>query len=286
MIREDPTLAFLLGKPPKAASLFSDVFRKLEAAGLKVRLHLPHEADTPLPEWLPEVALVAHRGLRLEVVQALARHAAGLRCCNEPSAVLGVYDRDGLHRRLKRSGLPTPGSQRLESWPEALAFSPPLVVKAVSGWQGRGSGVAIFADDPLPLEAPFAGPYLLQDLVPGDGFDHKLYVAGERVFGLLKAARGGGVGRAQPFEPDAALSKLARDVGACLGLDIYGVDVVRGPQGPSIVDVNPFPGCQGDCGGCGKRSRAPDRARALGRFARTRPNGQSEGDLLGLGDAR
>ncbi len=34
-------------------------------------------------------------------------------------------------------------------------------------------------------------------------------------------------------------------VGGTLHLDIYGVDVVEGPDGPVLVDVNAFPSCRG-----------------------------------------
>lgn len=36
-------IAFLLGKPPKASSLFPELFRLLEADGLRVSVGLPHQ---------------------------------------------------------------------------------------------------------------------------------------------------------------------------------------------------------------------------------------------------
>ncbi len=47
------------------------------------------------------------------------------------------------------------------------------------------------------------------------------------------------------FDVDADLRRLARRVGSALNLDIYGVDVVPGPDGPIVIDVNPFPGFRG-----------------------------------------
>ena len=41
------------------------------------------------------------------------------------------------------------------------------------------------------------------------------------------------------------MSELAVGVGLALGLDIYGVDVIAGPHGPRVIDVNPFPGLRG-----------------------------------------
>jgi ribosomal protein S6--L-glutamate ligase len=39
----------------------------------------------------------------------------------------------------------------------------------------------------------------------------------------------------------AEVAAIAVEVGVVYGLDLYGVDVVLGPDGPMVVDVNDFP---------------------------------------------
>src|SRR5439155_11492950 len=39
----------------------------------------------------------------------------------------------------------------------------------------------------------------------------------------------------------AEVGRLAVQVGEVFGLDLYGVDVLLGPDGPVIVDINDFP---------------------------------------------
>lgn len=85
---------------------------------------------------------------------------------------------------------------------------------------------------------------MIQDLVTGDGRDHKVYLAGRHVRGLLKAAPAGNP-TTEAFVPSEELAAMASRTGAALGLDVYGVDLVVGPYGPRVIDVNPFPGFRG-----------------------------------------
>lgn len=50
---------------------------------------------------------------------------------------------------------------------------------------------------------------------------------------------------AQSFDISLELIDLAIAVGVATGLEIFGVDVLLGAQGPKIVDVNVFPGFGG-----------------------------------------
>lgn len=49
----------------------------------------------------------------------------------------------------------------------------------------------------------------------------------------------------EPFAVDDALADLTRHAAAGLGMHLAGVDVVIGPHGPVVVDVNAFPGYRG-----------------------------------------
>lgn len=162
-----------------------------------------------------------------------------------------LRDRAATHRALLAAGLPAPAGVVCRTWAEVLdrAGGRRVVVKAVTS-AGRGHGVL---PDPLPLEPPMPGPYLVEDLVEHDGTDHKLYVAGGWVSGLLKPSTltQEHTTEGTPFEVDEALATLARRATAGLDLHLAGVDVVLGPDGPVVVDVNAFPGYRGVAGAAG-----------------------------------
>lgn len=84
---------------------------------------------------------------------------------------------------------------------------------------------------------------IAQPYVTNSGIDVKVYCVG----GELYATE-----RCSPLHPDrsvperrvplsAEVAAIAARVGAVYGLDLYGVDVVLGPDGPVVVDVNDFP---------------------------------------------
>jgi ribosomal protein S6--L-glutamate ligase len=86
---------------------------------------------------------------------------------------------------------------------------------------------------------------LLQDVVVGDGTVRKLYVVGNEVRALLEPDRATEGSTRAPFPPSASLIELATRIGVALRLDVFGVDVIEGPDGPRVIDVNPFPGLRG-----------------------------------------
>jgi len=86
---------------------------------------------------------------------------------------------------------------------------------------------------------------MIQKFVDGDGFVRKIYVTGRHVRVLVKAAGSTEVetSHARLPQPDIDIaSGIAIRVGAALGLEIFGVDILIGTDGPAVVDVNPFPG--------------------------------------------
>ena len=48
-----------------------------------------------------------------------------------------------------------------------------------------------------------------------------------------------------PVGDDPELVDLVRRCGKLFGLELYGVDLVRTPQGYSVIEVNCFPGFKG-----------------------------------------
>ncbi|WP_329378394.1 ATP-grasp domain-containing protein [Streptomyces sp. NBC_01716] len=185
-------------------------------------------------------------GPGLTLLEAAA--AVGLTTVNDARSVRGVRDK-ALAAAIGRSGgLPVPKTYAAAR-PELLAEIPdadfPLVVKPADGSSGRG--VRLVASPGLLAgmkeELAADGMLIAQPYVPNSGVDLKVYsVAGE-----LYAAQ-----RSSPLHPGqtaferrvpltAEVAAVVAAAGAVHGLDLYGVDILLGPDGPVIVDVNDFP---------------------------------------------
>lgn len=239
-------VALLLGKPPERSPVLPEVIERLRAAGADVRVDVPRSGRA-LPGWLPEVDVVALRGLGVPTLEGVAAmESRGLSCCNSAAATLVTLDRAVMQRRLAASEVPVPAAAVVSGVDEARRWAQgrPVVLKSTDASVGRGAGVSLWTD-PARGEVPLApGPYLVQELVPGDGVDRKLYVIGARTAGLLKE-RATGTRSGEVFEPGSHSVEVARAVGDALDLVIYGVDLVEGPHGAVVVDVNAFPSCNG-----------------------------------------
>jgi glutathione synthase/RimK-type ligase-like ATP-grasp enzyme len=127
----------------------------------------------------------------------------------------------------------------------SLLEKTPLIVKPCMGWRGIGVKIIRTPADVKALPAP-EGPMLVQEFLAGTGEDLRLYVAGEQVYAIRKpfsATSYSVPGRScavTPQERDIALR-----CGRAFGLGLYGLDLIETPQGPSVVDVNCFPGYKG-----------------------------------------
>jgi ribosomal protein S6--L-glutamate ligase len=121
----------------------------------------------------------------------------------------------------------------------------PLVVKPADGSSGRAVRLVPSPDRLAEVSTELAGEGMLiaQPYVHNSGVDLKVYCVGGEIFATE---------RCSPLHPDrpvgerpvplsAEVSGMAAEVGRVYGLDLYGVDVLLGPEGPVVVDVNDFP---------------------------------------------
>ncbi|MEU6477687.1 hypothetical protein ABZ858_12490 [Streptomyces sp. NPDC047017] len=185
-------------------------------------------------------------GPGLTLLEAAA--SAGMTTVNDARSIRGVRDKALAAAIGRGRGLPLPPTYAAAR-PELLAEIPeseyPLVVKPADGSSGRGVHLVPTPDQLAATLTLLAGETMLiaQPYVANSGVDIKVYsVAGE-----LYATE-----RRSPLHPDhavrerrvrlsAEVAAIAARVGLVYGLDLYGVDVVLGPDGPVVVDVNDFP---------------------------------------------
>ncbi|CAM5462931.1 hypothetical protein GCM10010329_32370 [Streptomyces spiroverticillatus] len=185
-------------------------------------------------------------GPGLTLLEAAAE--AGLTTVNDARSIRRVRDK-ALAAAIGRShGLPLPPTYAAAS-PQLLTAIPesayPLVVKPADGSAGRAVHLVPTPQRLTALLPELSGEGMLiaQPYVPNAGVDLKVYSVG----GELYATE-----RRSPLHPDhparerrvvlpAEVVQTVVRVGEVYGLDLYGVDVLLGPDGPVVVDVNDFP---------------------------------------------
>jgi len=234
----------LLGRQPGPLSLLPAVVTHLRVADAAVEVRVIDDRADPRH---------ATAGAAVIVIKHLADHqldalaTTGAPCCNPAGAALTAADRISTWLALRRAGAPVPDARIAQSIDElrALAAVRAVVVKTARG--SRGSGILHMTPAQRFVSVPLPGPWLVQERVASDGWDRKLYVTGEEVRGVLRRWPADTLADklGNPMEVTADLARVAVAAGETLGLHVYGVDVLVGPDGPTVVDVNPFPGFKG-----------------------------------------
>jgi ribosomal protein S6--L-glutamate ligase len=206
-------------------------------------------------------ALVLVRGLgrggdgdvQFELYRALEE--SGALVTNRIDALLAAQDKLRTSWLLRRAGIATPPvavAQTRRAALEALEALGDAVAKPITGSLGEGVE-RVRSDDAGRREVVERverdGAVYLQAFVPNPGRDARLFVVGGRVEAgiervappgewVANVARGG---QARALRHDAGLEALAVAAARALGLDWAGVDVVVGPGGPMVIEVNGNP---------------------------------------------
>jgi ribosomal protein S6--L-glutamate ligase len=188
---------------------------------------------------------------------ALARRVeqAGHTVLNRLSAADLCQDRFAMSRALVEAGLPWPATWCVEDLASSLDGSVcpkplPYPVIAKSRWAGREDVVRLVrSESELAALAGETGgePFIVQECVANDGQDRKMYVIDDTVFALRRPSplSGEDFEARVPLESRDDWVEMARAVGRAFGLRVYGVDILVSESGPTIVDVNSFPGFRG-----------------------------------------
>lgn len=226
---------------PNPSPVLLDTFTQLEAAGLHVVCGFASELVAP--DEVPEASLYLFKS-RSPRWFLLARrlHAEGRPLLDGWPARQVVRDKLACVERLRAHGLLVPTTCLASSAArvKALLEAHALVLKPRIG--GAGENVRF-----LPRGGPFDGGPLGEDVLAQERVetqepDTKLYLVGDSVFAAKKWFGPGSTLRpGAPFTPRPDHIALARAVSEAVGARLLGIDVVEGPAGPVVVDVNWFP---------------------------------------------
>jgi [lysine-biosynthesis-protein LysW]---L-2-aminoadipate ligase len=233
------------------------IFAALDRRGVPY-VHLDTRRITALLDARPEEYAAA---LNREISQSRGYYASLLfEACGVPTvnraAVIEVCgDKLRTSLELRRSSLPTPRTA-LALTPEAALCAAdllgyPVVIKPLTGSWGRLASLVrdrAEAETVLEHRAALSSPQqhiiYLQELVDKPDRDIRVLVAGERVVaasyrysdGWRTNARRGGRSEPCPLTPE--LTALALAAAKAVGGGVLGVDLIEGPDGLQVLEVN------------------------------------------------
>lgn len=193
---------------------------------------------------------------RMDMLYKLER--LGFYVINPAEAIEHCVDKYDILAILEDNGVPVPRTVATESVKEALeAFAElggDVVVKPLFG--SRGIGATRVADSEIAATIFKAitfhhGVIYLQEFVPHGHSDIRVFVVDDHVIAAMRrVAESWKTNYSQGARPatielDPTLEALAVKAAKAVGCKIAGVDILEGPNGPMIVDVNSQPGWKG-----------------------------------------
>ena len=234
---------------------FSEIQSRLTIDGIQVQSggHDLANFDAVLVRTMPPGSLeqVVFR------MDALARcEALGVLVVNPPRAIEAAVDKYLASAKLAAAGLATPRTIVCQTVDEAMSafewLGRDVVIKPLFGSEGRGMTRVSDADLALrafKLLVQLGAVLYLQEFVPHEGEDIRLFVLGDRVFGMKRRnlldwrtnVSRGATAEAIPMTDE--LSNIARQATAAIGACVAGVDLLPSRSGERFVlEVNGVPG--------------------------------------------
>jgi RimK family alpha-L-glutamate ligase len=193
---------------------------------------------------------------RMDMLYKLERQ--GFYMVNPPEAIEHCVDKYDILAILEDQGIPVPRTLATESVNEAIqAFNElggDVVVKPIFGSRGQGAtrvNDVDIADTIFKAITFHHGVIYMQEFIEHGYSDIRSFVVDNRVIASMRrVAQGWKTNYSRGAKPaPAAISKefeeLAIKSAQAVGCKVAGVDILEGPDGPRIVDVNSQPGWKG-----------------------------------------
>ena len=219
------------------------------------------------PDALATADVVAVRGMpgigsgpqRLEEVifrmDALAQlETAGTPVVNKPRVLEIAIDKYLSLAMLSRAGIRVPQTIVVQGEASARRAWDQLggscVAKPLFG--SRGRGISRVNSDSEATAIGAGGVAYLQEFISHPGWDLRILVVGDDAFAMRRVAAAGEWrtnvslgGRPETVEVPAEVIAIARRAAATVGATIAGVDILPGPDGPVVLELNAVPAWRG-----------------------------------------
>jgi RimK family alpha-L-glutamate ligase len=193
---------------------------------------------------------------RMDILYKLER--LGFYMINPPESIEHCVDKYDILAILEDNSIPVPRTAATESVAEALqAFAElggDVVVKPIFGSRGMGATRVVDAEIASTIFKAITfhhGVIYLQEFVPHGHSDIRAFVVdGHVIAAMRRVAKGWKTNYSQGAKPaptklDSEHEELAVKSSKVIGCKVAGVDILEGPEGPRIVDVNSQPGWKG-----------------------------------------
>jgi RimK family alpha-L-glutamate ligase len=193
---------------------------------------------------------------RMNLLQKLER--LGMLIINPPLAIERSVDKYCALTFFQENGLPVPRTAVTESYDEALKcfheLGGDVVVKPLFG--SRGVGATRISNPDIATRvfrtiSFYHGVLYLQEFIPHGGSDIRAFVIGDRVVAAMRRIADNwktnvSLGaKPTPLKLSGALENLAVKAAKVIGCKVTGVDIIEGPEGPVLVELNSQPGWRG-----------------------------------------
>jgi len=193
---------------------------------------------------------------RMNLLHRLER--LGMLIINPPLAIERSVDKYCALTFFQENGLPVPRTAVTESHDEALKcfheLGGDVVVKPLFG--SRGVGATRISDPDVAARvfrtiSFYHGVLYLQEFIPHGASDIRAFVIGNRVVAAMRriaenwktnVSHGA---KPVPLNLPEELENLAVKAAEVIGCKVTGVDILKGPEGPVVVELNSQPGWRG-----------------------------------------
>jgi [lysine-biosynthesis-protein LysW]---L-2-aminoadipate ligase len=189
-------------------------------------------------------------GIEVGLWELARLEGAGVRVLNRPRTLVAAHDKLATSRALAGAGVPHPRTQHITAPNSLVSIEPPAVVKPRFGSWGRDVALC---EDAAALRRHLTQVVhrrwfkshgaLVQELVPPQGEDLRLLVAGETVVGAVRRIAPPGEWRTNvalgatrhPVKPGPEVCALAVAAARAIEADLVGVDLLPAPGGKHVV---------------------------------------------------
>jgi len=193
---------------------------------------------------------------RMDLLHRLER--LGMLVINPASAIEHSVDKFHALTLLEEHGVPVPRTAVTESHAEALKsfheLGGDVVIKPLFG--SRGVGSTRISDPDVATRvfrvvSFYHGVLYLQEFISHGVSDIRAFVIGDRVIASMRRVAetwktNVSLGaKPVPLKLNEELENLAIKAAKVIGCKVAGVDILEGPEGPVIVELNSQPGWRG-----------------------------------------